>query len=229
MDKNELNILRNSTLFTGFSENELQEARSVLRVRKKSYDKDELLLMAGDLTDDFGMVLSGSVLIESNDIWGNHTIINHIGVGDYYAEAFSLLPKEPLYVDVRAGEPTTVALFDISSLRDQQREPPAWAIRLLHNLLSISLHKNMVLSKRSFHTSPKSARGRVMAYLNSVAMKMHSIEFDIPFDRQHMADYLNLERTALSKELSRMRDDGLITYHKNHFRILNAEAFDSAQ
>ena len=220
MDKNDLNIIKKSTLFTGLSEEELQEALSALRVRKKEYDKDELLLMAGDLTDDFGMVLSGSVLIESNDVWGNRTIINHTGAGDYYAEAFSLLPKEPLYVDVRAGESTTVALFDMSKLKNLQTDPPAWTIRVLHNLLSISIHKNMVLTKRSFHTSPKSARGRVMAYLNSVALKMHRTEFDIPFDRQHMADYLNLDRTALSKELSRMRDDGLISYHKNHFRIL---------
>ena len=91
----------------------------------------------------------------------------------------------------------------------------------------ISIHKNMILSQRSFHTSPKSARGRVCAYLNSIAMKTRRTEFDIPFDRQHMADYLNLDRTALSKELCRMRDDGLITFRKSHFKILKPEGFDS--
>ena len=210
MNNNDLNIIGKSTLFTGLSEDELQEALDALHARKKTYYKDEFPLMAGDLTNDFGMVLSGSVLIESNDIWGNHTIINYIGVGDYYAEVFSFLPNEPLYVDVRAGEPTTVALFDMSRLKDLQNDPPPWGIRILHNLLNISIQKNIVLSKRSSHTSPKSARGRIMAYLNSVALKMKRTEFDIPFDRQHMADYLNLDRTDLSNELSRMRDDGIV-------------------
>lgn len=77
-----------------------------------------------------------------------------------------------------------------------------------------------MLSGRSFHTSPKSARGRIMAYLDSLALQKGCREFDIPFDRQQMADYLNLERTALSKELGRMKKDGLILYAKNHFTIL---------
>ena len=222
MNKKDLDIIKTSILFSGLTEDELQEALHALHARKKSYEKDELLLMAGVLTDDFGMVLSGSVTIESKDIWGSRTILNHAAAGDFYAEAFSIIPDEPLYVDVRANEPTTVALFDMSRLQSLKDSTPSWLTKLLSNLLTISIHKNMILSKRSFHTSPKSARGRVMAYLNSIAMKTHRMEFDIPFDRQHMADYLNLDRTALSKELSRMRDDGLITYRKNHFRIIRS-------
>jgi len=222
MNKKDLDIIKTSTLFSSLTENELQEALHALHARKKSYKKEELLLMAGDLTDDFGMVLSGSVTIESNDIWGGRTILNLAAAGDFYAEAFSIMPDEPLYVDVRANEPTTVVLFDMSRLQALKDLTPSWLTKLLSNLLTISIQKNMILSMRSFHTSPKSARGRVMAYLNSIAMKTHRTEFDIPFDRQHMADYLNLDRTALSKELSRMRDDGLITYRKNHFRIIRS-------
>ena len=84
----------------------------------------------------------------------------------------------------------------------------------------ISANKNLILSGRSFHISPKTARGRIMAYLNSVSLKKHSKVFDIPFDRQQMADYLNLERTALSKELSRMKQEKIIRFKKNHFEIL---------
>jgi CRP-like cAMP-binding protein len=84
----------------------------------------------------------------------------------------------------------------------------------------ISLQKNLHLSERSFHTSPKTIRERVMAYLNSVALRTGCNEFDIPFDRQQFADYLNLERTALSKELSKMQHDGIIQTWKNHFVLL---------
>ncbi|MBR2807174.1 MAG: winged helix-turn-helix domain-containing protein, partial [Oscillospiraceae bacterium] len=81
----------------------------------------------------------------------------------------------------------------------------------------ISAHKNLALSGRSFHTAPKTIRGRVMSYLNTVSLQRGSREFDIPFDRQQLADYLNLERSALSKELGKMQRDGLITVRKNHF------------
>ena len=82
------------------------------------------------------------------------------------------------------------------------------------------MHKNMILSGRSFHTAPKTIRGRVMAYLNSVSLQKRSREFDIPFNRQQLADYLNLERSALSKEIGKMRREGLISFRKNHFSIL---------
>ncbi len=77
-----------------------------------------------------------------------------------------------------------------------------------------------MLSSRSFHTAPKTIRGRVMSYLNAVSMQKNAREFNIPFNRQQLADYLNLERTALSKELGKMKHDGLIDYHKNSFRII---------
>ena len=89
----------------------------------------------------------------------------------------------------------------------------------MSNLLIISTQKNLTLSGRIFHTAPKTIRGRVMSYLNSISIQQGMTEFDIPFDRQQMADYLNLDRTALSKELRKMKDDGLIDFHKNHFHL----------
>ena len=95
----------------------------------------------------------------------------------------------------------------------------AWATKITANVLMISALKNLHLSGRSFHTAPKTVRGRVMAYLNTVSLQTQSTEFDIPFDRQQFADYLNVERTALSKELGKMQNDGLIKVKKNHFVI----------
>lgn len=77
------------------------------------------------------------------------------------------------------------------------------------------------LAGRSFHTAPKSIRGRVLSYLNTVSIQARSTEFDIPFDRQQLADYLNVERTALSKELGKMRADGLLRCRRNHFVLLH--------
>ena len=84
----------------------------------------------------------------------------------------------------------------------------------------ISAHKNLTLSGRSFHTAPKSARGRILSYLNTVSLQKHTNEFDVPFDRQQLADYLNLERTNMSKELGRMQREGIIECRKSHFKLL---------
>ena len=103
MKYNDLNIIKRSALFTDLTEEELQDALRALHIRQKQYQKDELLLMAGDVTNDLGLILSGSATIESNDVWGNRTIIGLIAAGEYYAEVFAIMPEEPSYVDVRAN------------------------------------------------------------------------------------------------------------------------------
>jgi CRP-like cAMP-binding protein len=108
--------------------------------------------------------------------------------------------------------------LDVSSLR-QGSSDTSWRRRIIANLLTISAQKNRTLSSRIFHTSSKSVRGRILSYLNTVSIQRGSREFDIPFDRQQLADYLNVDRTALSKELGRMQKEGLIRFRKNHFVI----------
>ena len=163
-----------------------------------------------------GMVLSGSVTVESTDVWGNRTILARLNAGEFFAEVYALL-GEVLLVDVRAVEDCRILFLTLSGM---ERHSEAWAVKLFRNLLTISVRKNLALSGRSFHTAPKTVRGRVMAYLNTMSLQSHSRTFSILFDRQQMADYLNLDRTALSKELSKMRDEGLIAFRKNRFEIL---------
>lgn len=140
-----------------------------------------------------------------------------MGRGQFFAETYGLFADEPLLVDVVANEDCRVLFLRIGALRSMVSDRSVWTSKIVTNLLTISAHKNLMLSGRSFHTAPKTIRERVMSYLNSVSIQRGKTEFDIPFDRQQMADYLNLERTALSKELRKMKDDRLIDFHKNHF------------
>lgn len=213
----DIKTLKENALFNGMTEGETDSCLSELRAVQRSYKKDSLILHAGDRTRRMGLVLSGSVTVESNDIWGSCTILSHIGKGQFFAETYALLPDEVMLVDVRANEDCRILFLDISGLSHYAAE---WSSKLTRNLLMISAHKNLALSGRSFHTSPKSARGRILSYLNTVALQKGSNEFDIPFDRQQLANYLNLERTNMSKELGRMKKDGLIECRKNHFRLI---------
>ncbi len=209
-------------LFQGMTEDEISQCLASLHATEKSYKKGSIILHAGDITDRMGMVLSGSVTVESNDVWGNCTILSHVGPGQYFAETYALLPDEVMLVDVKANEDCKI-LFVYTGHILGSLPTATWKEKLVKNLLCISARKNLTLSGRSFHTSPKSARGRLLSYLNTVSLQKHSTEFDIPFDRQQLADYLNLERTNMSKELTRMQKDGIIECRKSHFRLIKAE------
>ena len=215
------NKLKENIIFNGMTLDEIDQALNELCAIEKAYEKNSLILCAGDITDSLGLVLSGSVTIESNDMWGNKTILSNVGEGGFFAETYALLENEPLLVDVRANENCRILFFKVGSLKKLKSNMNLWSFKLISNILMISANKNLHLSGRSFHTSPKTIRGRVMAYLNSVSLKKGSNEFDIPFDRQQLADYLNLDRSALSKELGKMKKDGLIEVRKNHFELLS--------
>ena len=216
--------LQQSMLFRGMTELEITKALQVLEAHEKNFQKGETLLIAGTITERMGLVLEGSVTIESNDAWGNRTIISHVGQGQVFAETYALLENEPMLVDVTASEDCRVFFLRSGRIQSLKNSLEPWALKYITNLLTISMHKNLILSGRSFHTAPKTIRGRVMAYLNSVSLQKHSREFDIPFDRQQLADYLNLERSALSKELGKMQKDKLIFCKKNHFLIRQTDS-----
>lgn len=212
--------LSDFALFRLLSPEEIGFALSRLSAEEKQYKKGAMILSAGSATERMGLVLSGSITVESNDLWGNRTILSHVGEGGFFAETYAWLHNEVMLVDVVANEDCRILFLNIRMLRALSPEQHLWAAKLTVNLLTISAHKNLTLTGRSFHTAPKSARARIMAYLNSVSLQQQSREFDIPFDRQQLADYLNLERSAMSKELGRMRDEGLLRTRKHHFVLL---------
>lgn len=213
-------MILESILFHGLSCKEIEHALICLHAEEKTYRKGQRVLRAGETTSRMGLVLEGSVFIENNDLWGNRNILSLAEAGQFFAETYAFLKTEPLLVDVTANEKSSILFLDIGSLSDIP-SPTAWQVRIISNLLMISSQKNLHLSGRSFHTAPKSIRGRVMSYLNTVALQKKSASFDIPFDRQQLADYLNVERSALSKELGKMQKDGLIETRKNHFVVIS--------
>ena len=212
-------IIRKTMLFRDMSEDEIHTCLNALKGHEKTYKKDTVILHAGEETDKMGLVLDGSVTIESNDVWGNCTILTHVPAGQFFAETYALLPGEVMLVDVKANEDCKILFVTVEGFFSKIPSS-SWKEKLTRNLLMISAHKNLTLTGRSFHTSPKSARGRILSYLNAVSLQKHSVEFDIPFDRQQLADYLNLERTNMSKELGKMQREGIIECRKNHFKLI---------
>ena len=219
MEKKYLEILSRTLLFRSIPAAETEAILAALGAEEKTYARGEVILHAGDVTDAIALVLAGSVLVESNDWWGNKSILDRPGPGQVFAETYACAPGQPLLVSAVAAEPASILFLHTGALLRGDGIPAAQ--QLLRNLLAVFSRKNLHLSRRMFHTAPRSIRRRVQLFLSDQAMFSGAQEFDIPFDRQQLADYLNTDRSALSAELSRMQKEGLLTVRKNHFRLLS--------
>lgn len=213
-------FLSNSVLFNGIQKDEIEHLISCLNGRKKTYTKGKVIYRAGDKVHEIGLVLSGSVNIIVNFYWGGSHIFGHVEKGEIFAENYAAIPNKELICDVIANEDTEVMFLDLSKLLSTCQNCCSFHHRLIHNILRISAQKSLNLSSRMMHTAPKGLRDKLLSYLSEQAIIHGSTHFVIPFDRQQLADYLGVDRSAMSNELSKMQKDGLISYKKNKF-VLN--------
>jgi len=213
----ELSVLLRNPLFSNIKESEIQDVLNFLNASEHQYSKGETVFHSGTVINQIGIVLEGRIQIENTDFWGNKTILDSLGEGKVFAETYALT-KVPLMVDVSATQDTKILFLQTDNITAGKDESSQIITK---NILAISMKKNLHLSQRIFHTSSKTIRGRLLSYLSSqVSRGTPNAEFDIPYDRQQLADYLEVDRSALSAELSKMKADGLIDYWKNHFKLL---------
>ncbi len=212
-------FLTQTTLFQGIRENELDQLLNCLMAREKSYEKNEIIFSAGSSIHEMGLVVSGSVNIVVNFYWGNRSIFSHMGRGDIFGENYAAIPGERLLIDVVATEASRILFLDLNKLLSTCQHCCTFHHRLIHNLLKISAQRSIGLSRRMMHTAPKSIRDRLLSYLSEQALFHKSSHFFIPFNRQQLADYLNVDRSALSNELSKMQREGLLRFRKNEFTL----------
>ncbi len=210
-------FLANTNLFHGIREEEIRPMLSCLGAREKSYQKNDVIMRTGEIVHEIGLVESGSVNIVVNFYWGNSNIFGHVEKGKIFGENYAAIPGREMTSDVVAAEDTQILFLDFTKLLSTCSNVCGFHQRVIHNLLRISALKNIGLSSRMMHTAPKGMRDRLLSYLSEQAALNGSTSFTIPFNRQQLADYLGVDRSAMSAELSRMQRDGLITYKKNEF------------
>jgi len=210
-----------AALFRDMTREEMEEMSARGALRERAFSRGETILRAGERVRELGLVLSGLVHIESVDYWGNRSILGAAAPGEIFAESYAVC-GESLMVSAVAAEDTRVLFADLERLLAPENAARPWHGKLLHALTRLCARKNLALSSRIFSTTPKTVRGRLLTFLSEQAVKNGGTEFSVPFDRQQMADYLNLDRSALSKELGKMRDEGLLEFRKNRFRLLGA-------
>ena len=210
-------VLCSSPLFSGISREELSAILACLKAEKKDFPKEAFVLRAGDTAESIGLVLSGSVLIIQEDVWGNRNILSKSGPGQTFAAAFACAPGSRLNVSVTTEAPVTALFLNVKRILEVCPAACAHHNRIIRNLLGELAEKNLRFSEKLTHMGQRSTRSKLMSYFSAEAQRFGKYEFDIPFFRQQLADYLGVERSGLSQELGKMRSEGLLDFHKSHF------------
>lgn len=211
--------LSNIQLFRDIEEKDIPSLLQCLNATEKNFKKGDIILMEGEPTEYIGVVLKGLAIIEFSDVWGNNNIIGSAATGAVFAESYACLAGEPLMSTVTASEDTTVLFMNIGRVLTTCSNSCIFHTKLIRNLLTVTAEKNLQISRRILHTSSKSIRGRLLSYFSECIKKNGSYSFEISYNRQQLADYLGVDRSAMSNELSKMQKDGLIQYDKNYFKI----------
>jgi len=211
-----------STLFQGLAEDEVRTILPCLGSRLRSYDRDEYIWRYGDSINSVGFVVSGRVHLIEEDFWGNRNILAQVDPGEVFGEAYACVPGSCLQSGVVVVEPARVLFMDIQRMACSCTNSCAFHQRLSQNLLAEVARKNLRLTEKLGHTSKRSTREKLLSYLSAESQRQGHLIFDIPFNRQQLADYLSVDRSAMSSELGKLRDEGLIAFSKNHFELREA-------
>ena len=218
--KNYLDVLKTVKLFQGIGESNLQSLLSCLCGKVIHYEKGQTIFFSGESIGQFGIVLSGQVQIVQDDFYGNRSILAKIDIGNLFGESFACAEIKTLPVSVITTTESELLFIDCHRLAVPCAKACDFHSRLIQNMLRIVSMKNIALTQKIEFTSKRTTREKLLAYLSAEAKKAGGSRFTIPFNRQELADYLSVERSAMSAELSKLRDDCVISFHKNQFELL---------
>jgi len=221
--KNNISILKEAQLFQGISEEELGALVKCLGCSFKSYQKDMTIYHVGSFVREIGIVLAGRVHIIKDDVWGNNNIIAEIRAKEMFAEAIVCGGVGILPVTVVAAADTLVCFIDFQRIITTCTSACVFHTMLIRNMIGVFAKKNIMLAEKMEHITKRTTREKLLSYLLKQSMLNESAGFEIPFNRQGLADYLSVERSALSAEMSRLKAEGVINYRKNHFDLLEQQ------
>ena len=212
MDLDAANLIQ-CPLFRGLDLDELPGLLRRLHARRA--DRGEVVLRAGEVPGELGVVLSGTLHVVRDDLWGDRAILSQLRAGDLFAEVYALL-GEPLQVTVEARESSQVLFFSVRRMREDVPQ-------LGERLELVLARKNLALNRKLGYLTLPTTREKALAYLSDESRRQGSGTFSIPFDRQELADYLSVDRSALSAVLGALRREGLISFQKNQFTLYRQE------
>ena len=213
-------VLRDCPLFRDIDTADLHTMLHCLGAKTEVFDKKYTVLAEGSPAKHIGIVLSGSLQITQMDYNGNRTVVSNIEPGELFAESFACAEVRALPISIIANELSEVMLIDCSHILHTCRNNCGFHQQLIFNLMKGLATKNIQFHQKIGITSKRSTREKLLAYLDLQSKKAGSRSFEIPFDRQTLADYLEVERSGLSAEISKLRKEGILLCDRSHFELL---------
>lgn len=212
-----LELTRDCPLFEGIEPDQLAALLDCLSARTQSFKKGEFVFRRDEPARYVGIVLEGGVHVIQEDFWGNRTILDHIDPGELFGESLSCAELEQIPVSVVTTSPSKIMLIDYRRIITVCPSTCVFHARLIANMLSILASKNIMLTRKMEYISQRTTREKLLAFLSTQALRAKSREVVVPYNRQELADFLCVDRSALSRELSLMKKEGILDYDKNCF------------
>ncbi|MBR2778862.1 MAG: Crp/Fnr family transcriptional regulator [Firmicutes bacterium] len=218
--KEYLPVLKRTKMFAGVGEEDIFPMLSCLGARLRTFKKGEYVLRQGEHLSDIVVLAEGSLHIQKDDYWGNRSILGQIGAGEIFGEAYAAPDSGALLNDVIAVENSAVLFFDVKRVITTCSSACRFHTMVVQNLFFAISEKNRSLVQKLDYISRRTTREKLISYLSEEAKKQNSANITIPFNRQQLADYLSVDRSAMSNELCKMRDEGLLKFQRNRFELL---------
>lgn len=215
-----IDTLKHSQLFSGVGNPEIAAMLHCLQAKALFFQKGDYVFREGDPIDSITVLAEGKLIIQRDDFWGNRSIVNVIQVGEMFGEAYIAPNSGVLLNNVIAEENSTVIFFDIKRVLTVCPTACQFHSMVIQNFFFAISEKNRTLIQKIGHMSKRSIRTKLLSYLSEEAKRQNGRQFTIPFSRQQLADFLCVDRSAMSNELCKMRDEGLLQFEKNKFTLL---------
>ena len=212
-------VLKRTQLFAGVSDDEISSMFTCLNARLCKYRKGEYVLREGEHLSDIIILVEGALHIQKDDYWGNRSILGRISVGEIFGEAYVAPESGAVLNDVVAIADSVVIFFDVKHIITTCSSACHFHATVVQNMFFTISEKNRTLVQKLGHIAKRSTRAKLISYLSEEAKRQNSASFVIPFNRQQLADYLSVDRSAMSNELCKMRDEGLLSFEKNQFTL----------
>ncbi|MDR2820820.1 MAG: Crp/Fnr family transcriptional regulator [Desulfovibrio sp.] len=215
-----LPVIKTCRLFAGIATPDLKKLLHCLGAARAGFEKNCFIFHTGDAAGLTGIVLSGRVQVLQEDYWGNRSILTQLEPGGTFGEAVTCAEIQTLQPSVLAVEKSDILLLDCNRIMACCSTPCAFHTDMIKNMVRILAGKNIYLTQKIWHITRRTTREKLLSYLSAWAARAGDSAFEIPFNRQELANYLSVDRSALSNELSKMRDENILRCRRNYFELL---------
>lgn len=217
--KKYLSILRETKMFSVLGDDEILSMTGCLKMESKRYEKGGFVFRQGDLVRCLAILAKGRLVIQKEDYWGNLNIQGEVRPKEMFGASMTGQEGSKMMNNVMATEESEVLLFDMDRILNVCPSACPYHARLIKNLFYAISEKNKILVQKIGYLSQRTTRQKLLSYLSDEAVIQNSSSITIPYNRQQLADYLSVDRSAMSSELGKMRDEGILDFHKNKFAI----------